>query len=332
MIKSLPIPTVWRIDVEPDHFQPAVGEGPWEGFVDSVARVDKLSDLLEDRTGRVTRPTWLLRMDPDIERCFGRVDFVVRRHAELFDRLMIQQQPMGIHIHYYRWDANRAVAYSDHADSAWTTHCLEVAADAYRNAFGKPARISSQGGYFLTETLLDAAVKLGITLDLTVEPGRAATTTDPSFGAYATAPSPSFINFPRRPYYPSRRDISIPATGAVDCRPLLIVPLTAFDYQTTLAPLHRRIAKRILGKLPMHSPLNPWKKWPSPKIYWDLVARAADEQQFRYIAFAIRTDHPASSSYQNVWDILEYLPSHPIAERLQFIDPLSSGITALANL
>jgi hypothetical protein len=206
-----------------------------------------------------------------------------------------------------------------------------VAADAFRNAFGRPARLSSHGGYFLTETLVDAAVELGITIDLTVEPGLAAKTGDNSFGAYATAPSTNFIDYPRHPYYPSRRALGVPSTSPADSRPILIVPLTAFDYQTALTPWHRRIAYRLLDRPRLHSPLSAWKKWPSPKLYWDLVARAADEQQFRYFAFATRTDDPASRSHQNVWDLLDHLPNHPIAERLQFVDPLASEIQALAT-
>jgi hypothetical protein len=331
MIKSPPIPTVWRIDVEPDQHQPSVGERPWEGFVDTVARVDKLRDRLGNRSGRAVRPTWLLRMDPDIERCFGRVDFVVRRHGELFDQLTARDAPLGIHVHAYRWNPEQAVAFSDYADSAWTTHCLRVAADAFRNAFGRPARLSSHGGYFLTEALLDAAVELGITIDLTVEPGLAAKTADASFGEYATAPSTDFVDCPRHPYYPSRRSLGVPSSSPADSRPILIVPLTAFDYQTALTPWHRRIAYRLLGRPRHHSPLNPWKRWPSPKVYWDLVARAADEQPVRYFAFATRTDDPVSRSYQLVWELLEYLPNHPIAERLQFVDPLASEIQALAT-
>ena len=331
MIKSPPIPTVWRIDVEPDQSQPSVGERPWEGFVTTVALVDKLRDRLGDRSGRVLRPTWLLRMDPDIERCFGRLDFVVQRHGELIDQLTAREDPLGIHVHAYRWNPEQAVAFSDYADSSWTNHCLRVAADAFRNAFGRPARLSSHGGYLLTETLVDTAVELGITIDLTVEPGLAAKTADMSFGAYSTAPSTNFIDYPRHPYYPSRRALGVPSSSPADSRPILIVPLTAFDYETALTPWHRRIAKRLLDRPRLHTPLSAWRKWPSPKLYWDLVARAADEQQFRYFAFATRTDDPASRSHQNVWDLLEHLPNHPIAERLQFVDPLASEIQALAT-
>jgi hypothetical protein len=311
------IPAVWRIDVEPDEHQPEVGQKPWEGFVSIATLVEELRERLASRSGHAVHPTWFLRLDPDIERCFGQVDFVVRRHAELFDRLIA--------------DEKRSVGFSDHADDAWTTHCLTVAAEAFAHCFGEPVRRSAQGGYFLTEAILDAAIAAGVEVDVTPEPGLPPKTEDPSFGAYATAPSGDFRECPRRPYYPSRDRLIAPASSLADSRPILIVPLTAYDYETALQSWPRRVAKRLLGR-PRHDlPLNPWKVWPSPKTYWDLVAEAAADQPARYFAFAVRTDAPGSVTHELTRRLLEHLPRHPIAERLRFVDPLGPEIRALAT-
>jgi hypothetical protein len=329
MRKRSQIPTVWRIDVEPDEHRPSVGEKPWEGFAQTMDRVHKLSARLEDRSGRSVRPAWFLRMDPDIKRCFGRADYVVHRHGALIDELINRKAPIGIHVHQYRWNAEKSVAYSDYADDQFNVHSFRMAADAYRNSFGRPARISSQGGYYLSETLLNTAIELGVEADVTVEPGLAPITADASFGAYATAPSTDFIDIPRRPYYPSRGSLSVPGSRG-NSRPILLLPLTSFDYKSAMTPWHRRIAQRLLNRPRRHLPLSAWKQWPSPKVYWDFVARAVDEQEARYFAFATRTDDPSAQSSQNVWELLEYLPNHPIAGRLQFVDPLASEIRAIA--
>jgi hypothetical protein len=57
-----------------------------------------------------------------------------------------------------------------------------------------------------------------------------------------------------------------------------------------------------------------------------------DEGPARYVAFAIRTDGPSSDTFRSVGALLEYLPDHPIAERLRFVDPLSPEIRALAKV
>lgn len=325
------IPAVWRIDVEPDEHQPEVRQKPWEGFVSIATLVEELRERLASRSGHAVHPTWFLRLDPDIERCFGQVDFVVRRHTELFDRLIGHKDALGIHVHPHRWDEERSVAFSDHADDAWTTRCLTVAAEAFAHCFGEPVRRSSQGGYFLTETVLDAAIAAGVEVDVTAEPGLPPKTADPSFGAYASAPSGDFRGCPRRPYYPSRDRLMAPASSLADGRPILIVPLTAYDYQTALQSWPRRVAKSLLGRPRDHLPLNPWKAWPSPKTYWDLVAQAADDQPARYFAFAMRTDAPGSVTHEMIRRLLEHLPHHPIAERLRFVDPLGPEIRALAT-
>jgi hypothetical protein len=331
MPSSASIPTVLRIDVEPDEFQPEVGQKPWRGFVSMTTLTEELRERLASRSGHTPHFTWFLRLDPDIERCFGRVDFVVHRHNDLFDRLVAHKDPLGIHVHSHRWDEKRSVAFSDHADYAWTTYCLRVAAEAFTHCFGEPVRRSSQGGYFLTETILDAAIAAGIKVDVTAEPGLAAKTADPSFGAYATAPSGDFRDCPRRPYYPSPNRLTVPSSSIANSRPILIVPLTAYDYLTALQPWPRRFAKRLLGIRRQHFPLNPWKEWPSPKTYWDLVAQAADDQPACYFALAIRTDTPGSVTHERYRQLLEYLPNHPVAERLRFVDPLGPEIQALAT-
>ena len=329
--KNTPIPTVWRIDVEPDDFQSDVKEQPWDGFVSMVKLVEGLRNRLADRSDRVVHPTWFIRLDPDIERCFGRHDYVVQRHGEEFAQLAHHQDPLGIHVHAHRWDAERSVTFSDFADNVWTAQCLTVAAEIFAQCFGEPVRRSSQGGYFLTEEILDMAIALGIKVDVTPEPGLDAKIADPSFGAYATAASGDFRTCPRQPYYPSRQSFNVQSSSLADHRPILIVPLTSYDYDMALASRKRQIANSLLRTPRQHYPLNPWKQWPSPHVYWDLVARSAEEQPARYFAFAVRTDAPGSVAAERARTLLDYLPNHPIAERLHFVDPLGPEIQALAT-
>jgi len=328
-----PIPAIWRIDIEPDEHdvRPDPNPPPWYGFIAMAALLEQLRPRLADLSGAVVHPTWFLRLDPIIERCFGRAEFVVERHRGLMDELLAHGDPMGIHVHCHRWDEGRQVTYSDHADVDWTTYCVDVAAKTFETCFGKAVRRSSQGGYFLVEAVVDRAIALGIEVDVTAEPGLAPSIDDPSFGAYATAPSADFRDFPRRPYYPSRAALSVPAKSSGDARPMLIVPLTAYDYATALTPWHRRMARRFLRRPHRHLPLNPWKRWSHPHTYWDLVSRAVDEGPARYLAFAVRTDGPNSEGHRRVREIFEYLPKHPIAERLRFVDPLSPEIRALVK-
>jgi len=326
-----PIPAIWRIDIEPDEFQPGPGLPPWTGFVAMADLVAQLRGPLADLSGTAVQPSWFLRLDPDIERAYGRADFVVEQYGSLIDELRAHGDPLGIHVHFYRWDEKRQVSFSDHADEGWTSHCLDVATSTFERCFGERPRRSSQGGFFLSESVVDRAIAAGIEVDVTAEPGLPAQSEGTTFGAYATAPSPDFSGFPRFPYYPSQGNLARPASSAADGRPLMIVPLTSYDYERAFASLRIRLIKAVLRWPSRHRPLNPYKSWPSPHAYWDLVERAADEGPANYVAIAVRTDHAQSQSYIRSRPLFEYLPKHPIARRLRFVDPVSPEIRALAD-
>ena len=259
-----PIPAVWRIDIEPDDFQPGSESAAWDGFVTMFELVERLRGRLGDRSGVPIRPTWFIRLDPDIERCFGRTDFIVHRNRTQIDRLLAHGDLVGIHTHFYRWDEQGHHSYTDVADDAWNIECLDVSASTFKQCFGESVRRASQGGYFMSDRLVERSIALGIEVDVTVEPGLAAKKADPSFGDYATAPSPSFEGFPRHPYYPSRTALGMAARSEDDARRLLIVPLTSYDYKTALLPWRKRISKRLRGESAPPRPLNPWKAWPHP--------------------------------------------------------------------
>jgi len=326
-----PIPAIWRIDVEPDDIQPGHGLPPWNGFVDTARLVERLRAPLAELSGAPVNPSWFLRLDPDVERCYGRADFVAQEYGSIIDTLRARGDSLGIHVHFFRWDQERQASYSDHADESWATHCVDVAVEMFERCFGERPRRSSQGGFFLAESLVNHAITAGVEVDVTAEPGLKPVDADKSFGAYSTAPTPDFANYPRYPYYPTRADLGVPAASSGDSRRMLIVPLTAYDYYRRWAAWHIRAVKFILRWPSRHLPLNPWKQWPSPHEYWDLMERAADEGPARYIAFAVRTDGPGSVTSERQRILFEYLPKHPIARRLRFVDPLSPEIRALAN-
>ena len=317
------VPAFLCIDVEPDERSPSIGDQPWEGFGSVVELVEQLRGPLEERSGTAPHPTWFFRMDPVIERCFGRLDFAVHRHRDLVEHLSTRGDYFGIHVHAMRWDEERDFVYSDYADISWACHCVTVAADTFERHFGERPKRCRQGGYFLPEQVVDMSVEAGIQVDLTAEPGVRSKRDDPSFGELNTGYSTDFSAYPRYPYIPSRTDVGLPAANGDEARPLVVVPLTSYDYQTAVAPVLRRLARRLRGLPRRALPLNPWKSWSDPHTYWDLVGRSIDESPVPYVAIAIRSDPPGSTLAEHVRTLLEYLPHHPISARLSFVDPLT---------
>src|SRR4029453_15160093 len=156
-------------DVEPDEHQPPAGERPWHGFLAMFDMVERFRRGLGDVTSHPVPQTWLTRLDSDIERAFGRTDFPVRRHHDLFERILKHSDALGIHVHAARWNAEKAVVFSDFADETWIGESCRFAASTFQNCFGCPPQLMSYGGFFMRDSLLDAAVDLGIRADVTVE-------------------------------------------------------------------------------------------------------------------------------------------------------------------
>ena len=324
------IPTVLRIDIEPDDHL-AVPTTLWNGFVELHKIVDELRKQLSEINGSPFRPTWMVRLDPEIERCFGQGDFAIRKYPKIFDSIREKGDFLGIHVHAHRWDdANRTV-YSDYADNDWVSNCLLTSVEIYKDCFVEAVKRASQGGYFLTEELVNLSIACGIEVDLTLEPGLKALTSDISFGTYSTAASPDYFESPRHPYFPHKKDYMKQAMSAEQARPLLLLPFTSFSYHHHLKSPILKLKDRLLRKPRPYLPLSMWKEWPSPKQYWDMAALAAERKEAGYLSFAIRTDGTNSVTHQRVRELLLFLPQHPIAKRLLFVDPAGEAIRALAR-
>jgi len=316
------IPVVWCVDVEPDATVPTAGERRWTGFDDMVDTVARVRPALEARTGAPVRVAWFLRMDPMVSDIYGRADHVVEEHAECFDRLATAGDPIGLHVHPYRFDPERAVWYSDHTDLDWARYCITTAGASFTATFGRAPTTLRMGGYYLPSAVVDALVEQGVRVDLTAEPGRGPMSKDTSHGAFATEPSTDFRPFPRQRYRPSTADLSIPATNAADARALTLVPLTAYDTRSHLLPRYRAVARRVVRRGVRYEPLNPWRTWPSPQWFWDCATKAAKQVGGDHLAFATRTLAASDPNAANQEHVLEGLVDHPLVTRLRFVDPL----------
>jgi hypothetical protein len=315
------IPAVLCVDVEPDSPQPSPSDIRWRGFDDTWGLVERVRQSMAEAGLVPLRPTWFFRMDPQIEAVYGRADHAIESHRDLVERIVERGDRFGIHVHTYRWDDTRRAWYSDLADPRWARHCIVTAAEAFHRVFGCSPPVVRMGGYFAADAVYDAFVDIGARVDFTVEPGLPPIADDRSHAWYSNGPSTDFRRAPRTRYVPSRHDALFPAAGADDARAITIVPLLSGDFWSHLLPKGRAIVRRVVRRPPRHAPMSPWRAWPDAATYWTLVARALDELTDPVAAFAIRT-HPAHASpWRNSARVLLGLFAHPLATRLEFVDP-----------
>lgn len=321
------IPAFLSIDVEPDGFQ-AQNLG-WTGFESIQAPVERLRSQLAGLTGETPRFCWYLRMDPQVTDAHGRPDYLARRYSDGLARLERAGDVFGSHIHALRWCSDRDCWVHEFADPDWTAHCVESSFDAFATAFGDPpARHRYGGAGFINDDVVSLLDKHGVRLDLTLEPGTPqgspASLEDVQSGVDAsprTAPQTDCRRVPRRPYRPAREDFR--RIGDGDRRGLILVPLSS----TTLRykPLWRQAGgtvKRRSRPLPQVMRIATWDG--PPKGFWDLAARHLAASSRPYLSLAIRTDAPGSGDATRARGVLEYLPRHPLARRLRFVDPIDA--------
>lgn len=301
------------VDAEPEGTVPV--PGPWPGFAPTVELMDRLRGPLAERTGHPFTATWMLRLDPSMERVNGRADFVFDAHGSSIDHILERGDATGLHAHPDRWDAASACWDGSIDDDAWVRSCVETGLSAYRRRFATPPAAFAMGGFHHSGAYLPVCDELGLPVDVT---GQARG--DEAASEHRFMP-PGPVR-PYRPFGPGR---------------ILVVPTPELDLHrlgsNRAAQLAAKTARRLLGR-PVANPvaLSIRKSWPSPAYYWDLVTRMAEDAATRhrpYVMLAVRVAVPGSKLYENQRRALEHLLVHPLGRRLRFVDPTSPEVLAL---
>ena len=332
------------MDVEPAGFQ-LDGPDPaqWDGFAWSAGLVDEVTDALAARTGRRAVVGWYVRMDPQITAVYGRADHAVHAFPGLVATRRARGDYFGLHVHPVRratgaidtigaTDTIDATAWvHDYADPDLVVRATEHAADAFGAALGTPPRRHRCGIGAMAEPTMATLDRLGIDVDLSMERSRgdlsevhSGVDASPVVGRTADCTgAPRAAYRPRVGAFAPPGDAGTPGRAAPDGarRRVAVIPLTT----TTWRRRPRRpgpLVRRALGRRPGPQVMFPNQPWPSPRRFWDLALAEADRMDRPYLSFAIRTDHPDSVPSRRAAAVLRALPDHPIAGRLDLVDPL----------
>jgi hypothetical protein len=183
----------------------------------------------------------------------------------------------------------------------------------------------------MAEPMMATLDRLGIDVDLSMERSRgdlsevhSGVDASPVVGRTADCTgAPRAAYRPRVGEFAPSGDAGTPGRVAPDGarRRVAVIPLTT----TTWRRRPRRpgpLVRRALGRRPGPQVMFPNQPWPSPRRFWDLALAEADRMDRPYLSFAIRTDHPDSVPSRRAAAVLRALPDHPIAGRLDLVDPL----------
>lgn len=338
------IPLIFCIDVEPDdHVYALENPSPWKGFEALAEESVGLRARLSALTGEPARFTWSLRLDPQIAEAYGDPAWIIDQHRDFFEEARGRGDAVGVHPHAWRWERERRVWISDHADAAWVDRCIEMSFETYRSRFGEAPSHHRFGGRFVSEGVLAAVERLGARFDLTLEPGEPGKKPGERDGGIWTGELPDFGKVPRKPYHPDPADFRQPARDGVGG--LWTIPLSSgrFVAKRTRRPLRmaerlshpartargvtRRLdrgARRPAGgdRRPPYNPLAMWLDWRTPADFWNSAFASLDEVDYPYLAFAVRSDIGIRSETRAGFEgIVASLFERREASRLVFTTP-----------
>jgi len=310
-----PIPILILSDCEPDPRElPPNDRQPWVGFERYFDFMAEQRARLAAESGRDVRFNWFWRMDPQIERAYGSLDWGVATYARQVAEMQRHGDGIGLHTHAWRWDEAAQGWIVDHGNAPWVESCVRRSFAAFRAAFGRDCEIFRFGDGWFDAALIPLLEELGARIDLTLEPDMAAIA-----GVLpherATGRIPDRRGIPLTPYRPSRTDFRrrddsgrtrlwlLPAsTGTLRRRP----KLSKFN---KLLRWWRSPARRI-SQLSLEI---------DPRHFKQTLRHALRRARPTYAAITIRTDVGTSAErLKIVAQNLDTILRHKKADRFRF--------------
>ncbi len=297
------------VDVEPDGRQSLdIAEG-WKGSSDAIIHLARLRDELEKATGWAVRFNWFLRADPQIEKAWGRADWVAEACPRIMRAIEAHDDYCGIHVHMWRWSQNREQWFSDLSDPSWLDECVATSIEAFKSMFGRAPEANRFGDRWMSEHALAALKRYGIRYDLSIEPGLPDIPIhdDP----HATEWLPDFRGVPRQPYVPLGDNFMEAGepTGRDD---LWILPLSTTD-----------IGWRLVRRRPylVRASRSPNLSL-SHEYVWPLIRSKLDRPSTNPLVVAVRSGDLVNRSFlRNFLHTTSELVRHPALPFCEFTTP-----------
>jgi hypothetical protein len=312
-------PILLVIDVEPDARNEQLLETGWEASSLALDHLSRLRGELEEATGSDVRFNWFLRCDPQVERTWGRADFVAEGCPDIIRTIERTGDHCGIHVHLWRWSVDRHAWFNDFDDPAWANECVDTSVAAYRSIFASAPVSTRFGDRWMSNDCVNALRRTGIMYDITVEPDL------PDVPVHddrnATRRLPDFRGAPREPWTPSAGNFLVPGNRA-HANDLWMLPATT-----------SKRAWRLVRRAPylMHVAGSPNLALDSAKV-WGGISRALDKPGHTPIVIVFRSGDLANPRFlKNFLHTTQQLVRHPALPFCQFTDPADAVTRWLAS-
>lgn len=311
------IPILVVTDCEPDRRETKPGDSaPWIGFERFFEFLSGKRAEISQRTAAPAHFGWCWRIDPQIALTHGSADWAVRTYAERIAEAKGCGDEIAAHVHVYRWDAALERWIADFANETWVESCVRDALADYERVLGEPCRIFSFGDGWHNQASVGLIERLGIRIDLSMEPGCGAVSPSGP-GELSTGVHPDRRGMPAHPYRPSATDFLKPDREGRTR--LWFLPMSTGPEHPAWAKHRPGFLARMAGAKPPAVKINLGFE---PERFMPMFEAAVCAGPRPYVAIAVRTDVGSNEGLLGYVDgNLQAILNHRLAGRFIFMAP-----------
>lgn len=289
------VPVVLCTDIEPDERQVTRDAAKWSGVRSTVRALERWRARLEAATTHPVNFSWFWRADPQIAEAYGDAAWGLDTFRDVLDATSARGDAHGVHPHTWRRRSPNDDWIQDNADPEWIRTCIDIALETFARATGRQCELARMGDRSLDLVAYRRLARRGVRVDLSVEPGAPAISTE------SVALGPDFTAAPTRPYRPRRHEIAAPSRTR---RGPVLLPLSAC------------VVREPDGQGSTLRTVYPWLADSG-----GLATRLVDDGA-PYLAFAVRSDISIRPEiFESFERLLAALASHDRARSLRFVTP-----------
>ena len=310
------IPILISIDAEPDGtFIDPKQRVSWHGFERSEAVIEQWREDLERVTGREVHVTWMVRLDPQIEKVYGSLQWGVENYGRRLERSARQGDEIGLHVHTYRWDSAKNKWVVDYSNQDWVERCVELGYQAFTDALGRRPRSFSMGSSWLNQPTVRKLEDLGILYDLSLLQGVGSAPLSTILGPGGTGTMPDCSALSRRPFRPSLEDFTIPDPARREG--VWLIPVCTGTFQF---PLWRRVLNRLRGIHCGDSRPRKLSLGLGASLFGPGFDHWLEASERRHVLITTRSSQFVAA-LSRMADSIQFLASHGEAARFAFSTP-----------
>jgi hypothetical protein len=316
------IPVTICIDVEPNERElDLVRREPWTGFAATYEFYSALRSQLQSITSAPVHFTWLLRMDPQVNLCYGSASWTVDQHPNIIEDLQSHGDEMGLHVHATRWDEAAGIWRGDYGDQEWVDNCVSTSFTAYERVFQRTCRTIGLGDRWSNHETVELIERLGGRYFTSSEPG--ARPSGEELLYQFTGRWPDYSRVPYHPYRPAMKDYQ--QEDARSGRDIWMIPLSAGKYEGPKSFRFSRLKRlaRLFG-------VDRQRKRESltlrlqvaPHDFRRNVDGLLRISRTPYLSFVVRSEVCSRLPKRaNLEQNIDYLSRHPQARQFRFVTP-----------